>query len=124
MLSIRNNTKTKLPRINFGAICDFALGKDFEVSLVFTGKTFSKKLNIRFRNKDTATNILSFPLSKDNGEIFICPEIARARAEEDGEKYGDYLARLFIHGICHLKGYEHGSKMEREEAKIRKNFKL
>lgn len=37
--------------------------------------------------------------------------------------YKNYLAYLFIHGLLHLKGYEHSSKMESEECKILKRFK-
>lgn len=122
MLSERNNTKKNLPQIGYEKIADFALGKKYELSLVFAGEKLIKGLNSKFRKKDRATNILSFPLSKTEGEIFICPSIAEREAKAVGSSLSDYLIFLFIHGITHLKGFDHGSKMEIEEEKIRRKF--
>jgi len=47
------------------------LGKKYELSLVFIGDKLSKKLNKNYRQKDYGANILSFPLDKNSGEIFI-----------------------------------------------------
>jgi probable rRNA maturation factor len=72
--------------------------------------------------KDKPTNILSFPLDTTTGQIFICPEYARKEAPDFERTYENYLAFLFIHGLIHLKGHDHGSIMETEEQKIRNQF--
>jgi len=56
--------------------------------------------------------VLSFPLSKNSGEILICKSAAKPYTV-------DYL---FIHGVCHLKGYKHGATMESIESRLLKKF--
>ncbi len=121
---IKNNTKGKLPRLPFENIKNEALGKKYELSLVFIGDKLSQKLNYQSRRKNKPTNILSFPLSKTSGEIFINYRQAKKEAEKYERKFSDFIGFLFIHGLIHLKGFEHGSKMEEQEAKFRKKFNL
>ncbi|MFO0718790.1 MAG: rRNA maturation RNase YbeY [Candidatus Paceibacterota bacterium] len=122
--SIINKTKGKLPRLPFAQMKDAVLGKKYTVSLVFIGKTTAKKLNFQYRKINKPTDILSFSLSKNEGEIFINPNKARAKAKEFGRKYDNYLAFLFIHGLYHLKGLDHGEDMEKAEAKTRRVFNI
>lgn len=79
-------------------------------------------LNRVHRGKDYATDILSFELEKNAGEIFICKSAAAKKAGLFDRTLENYLAFLFIHGLCHLKGMHHGATMERQERKIRKQF--
>ena len=123
MLHLRKRTKSPLPSLPFEKIKDFVLGQGYELSLVFVSKKISRELNQRYRGKDKPTNILSFPLSENEGEILIDIAIVREEAKELGENEREYLAYIFIHGLAHLKGLDHGSKMEVEEKKIRSKFK-
>jgi probable rRNA maturation factor len=120
--SLKNTTKGKLPRLPFAAMKDSVLGKNYELSLVFISEKESQKLNKLHRGKDKPANILSFPLSKHAGEIFISPAYAKREAPLFSRTFSNYLGFLFIHGLVHLKGFDHGSRMEHEEAKIRKEF--
>lgn len=121
---IKNNTKGKLPRLPFENIKNEILGKNYELSLVFIGEKLSKKLNYQSRGKNKPTNILSFPLSKTSGEIFINYKLAEKESKKYERKFSDFIGFLFIHGLIHLKGLKHSSKMEKQEAKFRKKFKL
>lgn len=96
----------------FESVKNAALGKKYDLSLVFVPKTEMRRINRIYRDKDKTTNILSFPLDKNSGEILICPDVIDPNE----------TIPLFIHGLVHLKGFEHGSKMEREERQIRKKF--
>ena len=58
------------------------LGKSYSLSLNFVGVKKIKTLNSKYRKIDRPTDILSFPLSKKDGEIFICPKIANIKAVE------------------------------------------
>jgi rRNA maturation RNase YbeY len=102
----------KLP---FEKIKDDILGKKFEVSIVLIGTTRSKFLNKTYRQKDYATDVLSFPFSKTSGEIFITPKIAEKKSKKFEMTFEEYLLFLVIHAFLHLKGYDHGVKMERHE---------
>lgn len=100
------------------------LGKKYELGIVFVGKKLGKSLNKKYRGKDYATDILSFPLEKNEGEIFLQPEVLTKKAKEFGRKPENYLVFLVIHGLFHLKGMAHGSRMESEEARVRALFKI
>ena len=104
--------ETKLPTEK---IKNDILGKQYELSFAFIDKNRSKFLNKTYRKKDEPTDVLSFPLSKNCGEILICKAIAKIKAPEFDMSFANYLLFLVIHAVLHLKGMEHGSKMERYE---------
>jgi probable rRNA maturation factor len=122
-----SSTLKKAPRIDevlFRRIKEIILGKEYELDLMFIGQKRARTLNFKFRQKDYATDILSFPIDKTMGEIYIHPEKARKKAKEFDRTYENYLVFLFIHGLFHLKGFDHGSRMESEEARVRALFKV
>jgi ssRNA-specific RNase YbeY (16S rRNA maturation enzyme) len=86
-------------------IKDKVLGKKYDLSVVLADDAMMKKLNETYHKKKGATNVLSFPLSPEMGEIFI-------------NKNADNKDFLFIHSLLHLKGLKHGKIMEKEEQKI------
>ncbi|MEA2112459.1 MAG: rRNA maturation RNase YbeY [Patescibacteria group bacterium] len=123
-MDIKNNTRKNNPSVQFDKIKESVLGKKYELSLVFIGDKLSLKLNKKYRKINKPTNILTFPLSKNEGEIFINLGLSKKQSIKFGRKYDDFIGFLFIHGLLHLKGYEHSSKMEVEEKKIRRRFNL
>ena len=122
MLSITNTTKAKLPRLAFSDMADAVLGKKYELSLAIVSAAHMKKLNKMHRNIDAATDILSFPLSKTDGEMYLCLTETKKEAPKFDRSYENFLAFLFIHGCVHLKGFDHSSTMERIERQFRKKF--
>ena len=120
--SIHRETKGKLPRLPFADIKKEILGDDYELSLVFIGRKRAIEMHQDWKSKNDPVNILSFPLSKTEGEIFISLEKARTECKNFDRTYENYLAFLFIHGCAHLKGYTHGNPMEAYEKKIRTKF--
>lgn len=114
----------RVPRAAFLRMKNSALGKDYSLSLVFIDEKTMRKLNRDRRGKDYPTDILSFSLDKNAGELFICPDAAEAKAKKFGRTYPNYLAYLFIHGCMHLKGFDHSATMERYEKALRKKFKI
>ncbi len=100
------------------------LGKTYELSLVVCGDKLARSINKKYRNKIYAANVLSFPLSKNEGEIFLNVRCAEREARKYGVKVHNRLALLFVHGLFHLKGLKHGDKMEVQERKILKQFGL
>ncbi len=123
-LAITNTTKGKLPRLPFAKMTTAVLGKEYECSLVIVSPKKSRDLNRDYRNKDNSTNILSFPLEKNEGEIFLDLETSRKDAPLFDRPYTNFLAFLFIHALLHLKGHDHGTKMEAQEKKFQKLFKI
>lgn len=122
--SVINKTKGNLPlsELPFQAIKNRALGEDYNLELVFLDEKESRDLNLKYKNKNKPTNVLSFPLTAQSGQIFICPTYAEKEAPKFKRNYDNYIVFLFIHGVIHLKGYDHSSRMESEERKIREKF--
>ena len=122
--SIINETKGKLPSLPFDKIKNKILGKNYELDLIFVSNKKIHALNKTYRKVDKPTDILSFPIDKKHGEIFICEKIAKYKAKDFERKFENFIAFLFIHGNVHLLGYDHGNKMESIEKKFRKIFKI
>ena len=122
--SIVNTTRNTLPHVPFLQMKDAVLGKNYSLSLVFIGETKSKKLNFSYRGVNRPTNVLSFPIDKKIGEVFITPKVVKQQTKEFGRKFPNLVAFLFIHGLLHLKGMGHGSTMERAEVQLRRKFKI
>ncbi len=119
---IKNMSKRKTPSLPFHVVKDHILGKDYEMSLVFTTKEKALELNITHRQKDYVPNILSFPYTKESGDIFIHLATAKKQHADFDLNFEDYILFLFIHGCLHLKGSEHSSTMEKEEIRLLKKF--
>ena len=120
--TITNKTKGKLPRLPFVSIKEKILGSDYELGLTLLTSVKQKKLNLTYRNKNETTNILSFPLSENSGEITIDPIKVKKDAPLFDMNYTQFFKYLFIHGLLHLKGFEHSSTMDRQEKKYLKMF--
>ncbi len=101
---------------------DQILGKSYDLSISFVGKTASRTLNRTYRGKDHATNILSFELSKNSGELVLQPDCVKRDAKNFDMDYKNFLGFLLIHGMLHLKGMQHGSTMEGQEVRFKKIF--
>ncbi|MEI7765079.1 MAG: rRNA maturation RNase YbeY [bacterium] len=121
-VSIINKTKGKLPGLPFVLIKEDILGKEFSLSIAFISKNKSKELNNKYRGKNKSTNILSFPYSKNEGEILICPDIVKTETRKFGRTFRELLGFLVIHGMLHLKGMEHSSTMEKAEKKYDQKY--
>jgi len=122
---INNEVNAKLPSLVFAMfpdIKDFALGEDYELSVNIVSEDRIKELNKEYRKIDKATDILSFPVSEKVGEIFINLEQTAIEAKKFDREFDNFLAFLFIHGLVHLNGFDHGSKMDSIEKGIREYF--
>lgn len=100
------------------------LPKKFELSIVFASDKLSKSLNTRYRNKKYVSNVLSFPLSKTSGEIFLNKTSIKRDAKKFKMGVENFTKYLLIHAILHLKGHKHSAKMEAQERKYLKKFKI
>lgn len=111
-----------IPSLPFLAIKEKILGKNYSLTIIFCTPAESKLRNKTYRDKDYPTNILSFPLEKKEGEIYISLATARVDAKNFDMTYHKFLHLLVIHGILHLKGHDHSSTMEKLEDKYLREF--
>ena len=122
--TITNTTKQKLPHHPFQKMAEKVLGSDYDLSLTVIDAAKIKEINQSHRGKNEATDILSFPLSENAGEIFLCLSEAKKQASDFDRTYDNFVAFLVIHGLMHLKGFDHSSTMEDNEKKIRQEFNI
>ena len=104
--------------------------KDAEICLRIVDLDEGQYLNKEWRNKESATNVLSFPVGETIehapnllGDIVICAPIVEEEAHQQNKETDAHWAHLVIHGILHLQGYDHvaekdAAKMEKKEIQI------
>lgn len=93
-----------------------------EISIAFVDNEKIKELNKKFRNKNEATDVLSFPMDDEIlGDIIISVERALSQSEDYGHSFRREICYLVTHGILHLLGYDH--KIEGEKEEMRKKEK-
>ena len=108
--------------------------KNAELTLRIVDEEEGKELNKTWRNKDYATNVLSFPVGETIaqapdllGDIVICAQVVEREAREQNKNIDAHWAHLIIHGILHLQGYDHeiendAEKMEAKEIQLLKKI--
>ena len=121
--TLASNTKNT-PEHLYVKMKEKILGKKYALTLAFVGPQQAQTLNVQYRKKDYIPNVLSFPLTKDTGEVYICLSVAKKEHRKFMMSYEGYVGYLFIHALLHLKGLDHGEIMEKQEKKYCKYFTL
>jgi probable rRNA maturation factor len=106
----------------FSIIKNDILGKEYSLSIAYVGPKKSRELNKKYRKKDRATNILSFALTKNSGELVLCKAVIKTETEKFDRTFSKLVGFLVIHGMLHLKGHRHSSTMERLEEKYDQKY--
>lgn len=115
----------------------YGLEENTEVSITLTDDAYIKELNTQYRNKDCATDVLSFALNEGEepeivdgpavnliGDIIISVETAKRQAEEYGHSLEREMAFLTVHGMMHLLGYDHIEEADRIEMRKEEEYVL
>lgn len=115
----------------WAAVAAGTSGRHAELAIRIVGKRESRRLNAHWRDKDYATNVLSFPVEglppvvrpRPLGDLVICAPIVAAEALEQGKTQSAHWAHLVVHGVLHLLGHDHEQdaeavRMERLERRI------
>ena len=101
-----------------------------EVAIALLGESDARDMNRRYRGKDYATNVLSFPYEPLPGtrysllgDLVLCPAVIAREARRQGKRLRDHYAHLAIHGTLHLLGHDHersrdAERMERIERDV------
>ena len=82
------------------------------------GAAEAGRLNGRYRGVDEPTNVLSFPSGaevpgeKHLGDVVVCAPVVEAEAQEQKKRARDHYAHMVVHGVLHLRGFDHESAGE------------
>ncbi|PAT02360.1 rRNA maturation RNase YbeY [Candidatus Izimaplasma bacterium ZiA1] len=90
---------------------------DFEINIVLVDNQTIKKYNKEFRNKDYATDVLTFPNGefKNLGDLIISIDKVEEQSIEYNHSFNRELSFLVVHGFLHSIGYDHQTKEEENE---------
>lgn len=83
---------------------------DSKITLRIVDEAEGRELNNAYRQKDYATNVLTFPLAEEPfimADIVICAPVVAKEAKEQGKTLEAHFAHLTAHGVLHAHGYDH-----------------
>ena len=135
IFDVRVAMKAIVRKAIFNTLIYEGFDKDVEVSVTFTDNEKIKELNAKYRNKDSATDVLSFPMFASMDEIEymdtvplgdIVISLEKAKEQAHNFYHGSYheLAFLSIHSTLHLLGYDHETSKEDEEDMFRRQKEI
>ncbi|ODU48187.1 rRNA maturation RNase YbeY [uncultured Aquimonas sp.] len=95
--------------------------EDGELSVRIVDADEGRALNRDYRDKDYATNVLSFPAELPPGvplpilgDLVLCAPVVAREAEEQGKPLKHHYAHMLVHGVLHLLGHDHMDEAEAE----------
>ncbi len=96
-----------------------ALERDATITLRIVGAKEGRELNRTYRNKDYATNVLTFVYDQSAsgalfGDIVLCAPIVAREARQQRKVLRHHYAHLVTHGVLHLQGYDHETNADAE----------
>ncbi|MBP3495404.1 MAG: rRNA maturation RNase YbeY [Clostridia bacterium] len=136
IVDVRVSMKSIVRKAIFNTLIYEGFDKDAELSVTFTDNEQIKELNKEYRNKNSATDVLSFPMYDDFSAIDGCPEpvplgdivISLERAMLQGHHlcHSTYheVAFLTVHSTLHLLGYDHETSKEDEKDMFRRQKEI
>lgn len=136
LYKIRPAMRAIIRKAVFNTLVYEGFDRDVEVSVTFTDNEKIKELNANYRNKNTATDVLSFPMYDDFstipleverfplGDIVISVQTAKKQAFDFYHSIYHELAFLSIHSTLHLLGYDHEISKEDEEEMFKKQKEI
>ena len=99
-----------------------------EVALVIIDQETMVDFNTRYRNRNKATNVLSFPAGYRNedgvlnlGDVLLCAPVIGHESREQNKRSCDHWAHMTVHGMLHLQGYDH---VEHRDAEVMENLEV
>jgi probable rRNA maturation factor len=106
-----------------------AIEQSAAITVRFVGAAEGRELNRAYRDRDYATNVLSFGYGKPKpgqaltGDLVLCAPVVRREARAQGKAFSAHVAHLTVHGALHLQGHDHQSpsaaaRMEALEKRI------
>jgi probable rRNA maturation factor len=90
-----------------------------ELTVRIVAESEMSELNSRYRHKEGPTNVLSLPFDGAPGvdtpflgDIVICAPVVRREAREQGKDVAAHWAHMVVHGVLHLRGYDHENDVD------------
>ncbi|HNZ82113.1 MAG TPA: rRNA maturation RNase YbeY [Sedimentibacter sp.] len=135
MMEINGDNEAAIERAVEAVLTEEECDGDFEISVSFVTNEEIKELNKEYRNVDSETDVLSFPMNEEFdgvtilGDIVISTQKIIEQADDFGHSPEREMIYLTVHSMLHLLGYDHmendeKSAMRAKEKEIMKNLKI
>ena len=102
--------RAALPRTKVTRWIRHALALDAEITVRIVGEAEGRALNLSYRQKDYATNVLTFDYSQApivTADLVLCAPVVAQEALDNGKTLADHYAHLLVHGMLHAQGWDH-----------------
>jgi probable rRNA maturation factor len=112
--------KAALPRATVTRWIKASLFADAELTVRFVDEDEGRTLNRSYRQKDYATNVLTFAYAESeddpvSGDLILCCPVVEREAAEQNKPLAAHYAHLIVHGTLHAQGYDHEDPAEADE---------
>ena len=107
-----------LPRHKVARWIRAALDTDGEITVRIVNAEEGQTLNREFREKDYATNVLTFDYTQEPvvmADLVLCAPVIEKEAQEQGKPLDAYYAHMLVHGTLHAQGWDHLNEADAEE---------
>ena len=102
--------RAALPRAQVTRWIRHALALDAEITVRIVGESEGRALNLSYRQKDYANNVLTFDYSQAplvTADLVLCAPVVAREALDNGKTLADHYAHLLVHGTLHAQGWDH-----------------
>ncbi len=102
--------RAALPRHKLARWIRHALGGDGEIAVRIVGADEGRALNRDYRQRDYATNVLTFDYAHEpvvNADLVLCAPVVAQEARQQGKTLQAHYAHLIVHGTLHAQGWDH-----------------
>jgi probable rRNA maturation factor len=111
------------------SVLEYESVRSFQVSVVFVGSRFIRRINRRYLQHDYVTDVIAFPLGEGKGtalegEMYVNLDQARSQARDYRVPFAEEIRRLLIHGTLHLLGYTDSTSRKKEQMTQREDLLL
>ena len=107
--------RSALPRHFVTRCMRHALAHDAVLTVRIVGEAEGRALNVSYRSKDYATNVLTFDYVQSPvvmADLVLCAPVVAKEAKEQGKSLADHYAHLLVHGALHAQGWDHETSLK------------
>jgi probable rRNA maturation factor len=116
--------RAALPRHKVARWLRHALQTDAEITVRIVDTDEGQALNRDYRQKDYATNVLTFDYTQEplvTADLVLCAPVVAAEAKEQGKTLQEHYAHLLVHGALHAQGWDHDEDEDAQVMELRES---
>lgn len=116
--------RATLPRHKVARWIRHALQDDAEITVRIVDATEGQQLNRDYRQKDSATNVLTFDYTQEpivTADLVLCAPVVAQEAKEQNKTLEEHYAHLLVHGTLHAQGWDHDEDEDAQVMELRES---